>query len=95
MTGTLSLRSTVVAGEGQVSSDIGGEVAILDLKAGTYYGLEGIGARVWELIQQPRRVCEIRDALLEEYEVEPGRCERDLLALFRRMSDEGLVEIRD
>ena len=87
--------STVVAAKDQVSSDLGGEVAILDLKAGVYYGLDAVGARIWSLIQKPRTVNEIRDILLEEYEVEPERCEHDLLALLRRLADEGLVEVRN
>jgi hypothetical protein len=86
--------STVVAAKDQVSSDLGGEVAILDLKAGVYYGLDAVGARIWSLIEEPRTVNEIRDILLEEYDVEPERCERDLLALLRRLADEGLVEVR-
>jgi hypothetical protein len=84
-----------VAAKDQVSSDLGGEVAILDLKAGVYYGLDAVGARIWSLIQEPRTVNEIRDILLEEYEVEPERCEHDLLALLRRLADEGLVEVRN
>jgi hypothetical protein len=87
--------STVVAAKDQVSSDLGGEVAILDLKAGVYYGLDAVGARIWSLIQEPITVNEIRDILLEEYEVEPERCEHDLLALLRRLADEGLVEVRN
>ena len=94
MKSALSMASTVVAAEDQVSSDLGGEVAILDLKAGVYYGLDAVGARIWSLIQEPRTVNEIRDILLEEYDVEPERCERDLLALLRRLADEGLVEVR-
>jgi hypothetical protein len=90
----VSGSSTVVAPKDQVSSDLGGEVAILDLKAGVYYGLDAVGARIWSLIQEPRTVNEIRDILLEEYDVEPERCERDLLALLRRLADEGLVEVR-
>jgi hypothetical protein len=46
----LSERSTVVAVRDQVSSDLGGEVAILDLTGGMYYGLDAVGARVWELV---------------------------------------------
>lgn len=92
---TISLGSTVVAAEGQVYSEIGEEVAILDLKAGTYYGLDAVGARVWELVQGPKSVGEIRDVLLEEYEVEPARCERDLLALLQRLAQEGLIKVRD
>jgi hypothetical protein len=85
--------STVVAAKDQVSSDLGGEVAILDLKAGVYYGLDAVGARIWSLIQEPRTVNEIRNILLEEYEVEPERCERDLLVLLQRLADEGLIEV--
>jgi Coenzyme PQQ synthesis protein D (PqqD) len=95
MKDTVSQRSTVVAAKDQVSSDLGGETAILDLKAGMYYGLDDVGARVWNLIQAPRNVSDIRDMLLEEYDVAPERCERDLLALLQRLVDEGLVEVRN
>jgi hypothetical protein len=94
MTSTVSQRSTVVASKDQVSSDLGGEKAILDLKAGMYYGLDDVGARVWDLIQEPRNVGDIRDILLEEYDVAPERCERDLLALLQRLADEELIEVR-
>ena len=91
----VSGSSTVVAAKDQVSSDLGGEVAILDLKAGVYYGLDAVGARNWSLIQEPRTVNEIRIILLEEYEVEPERCERDLLVLLKRLASEGLIEVED
>jgi hypothetical protein len=87
--------STVVATRDQVSSDLKGEVAILDLKAGVYYGLDDVGARIWNLIQEQKAVSEIRDTLLQEYDVEADRCERDLLALLQRLADEGLVEVED
>ncbi len=95
MRGTVSVSSSVVAARDQVSSDLGGEVAILDLNAGTYFGLDAVGARTWGLIQEPRTVKEVRDILVSEYEVEPDRCERDLIALLQRLANEGLVEVRD
>jgi hypothetical protein len=91
----ISLNSTVVVAEGQVSSDLGGEVAILSLKNGVYYGLDAVGARIWELIQGPRTVNEIRDVLLEEYDVEPERCERDLFVLLDQLATENLIEVKD
>jgi hypothetical protein len=42
----------------------------------------------------PRRVAEIRDALLEEYAVGPERCEQDLRELLEQLSTAGLIEIR-
>lgn len=95
MKSIVSKHSTVVATKDQVSSDLGGEVAILDLKAGTYYGLDAVGARVWELIQEPKGIREVRDTVLEEYEVEPEQCERDMIALLQKLADEGLVEVLD
>jgi hypothetical protein len=93
VTNAISRNSTVLAAEGQVSSNLGEEVAILDLKAGTYYGLDAVGTRVWELIQEPRRVSEVRDTIMEEYEVEPDSCERDVITLLQKLADEGLVEV--
>ena len=92
---TLSAGSCVVAARDQVSSDLGGEVAILDLQGGTYYGLDAVGARVWELIQEPRTIEAIRDTLVSEYEVESDRCESDVIALIQRLVEEGLAEVRD
>ena len=91
----VSSRSTVVATRDQVSSDLKGEVAILNLKAGVYYGLDGVGARIWTLLQEPKPVSEIQDVLLQEYDVEADRCKRDLLALLQRLVNEGLVEVED
>jgi|SRR5215217_95141 len=101
MTGGLEIKkpvlesSRVVATREQVSTDLGGEVAILNLKKGAYYGLEDVGARIWSLLQEPITVGEIRNILVSEYEVEPDRCERDLIALLQRLADEELVEVRD
>ena len=90
----LSLHSIVIAAPEQVSCPLGDESAILNLKNTVYYGLDPVGARVWNLLQQPRSVRELRDALLEEYEVEAVRCERDLLELLEKMRGEGLIQVR-
>jgi hypothetical protein len=90
----LAAHSIVVASPEQVSCPLGDESAILNLKNTVYYGLNSVAARVWELLQQPKSVGEIRDALIEEFEVEAERCERDLLALLEKMRSEGLIEVQ-
>jgi hypothetical protein len=89
----ISINSTVKVTKDHVASDLGGEVAILNLKNGVYYGLDSVGARVWELIQEPKTVNEIQDSILAEYDVESERCKQDLLSLFTRMAAEGLIEV--
>lgn len=94
-THSVSKHAAVVATRDQVCADLAGESVILHLQSGTYYGLDAVGTWIWEHIQQPRTVGEIRDAMLEEYEVEPGRCEQDLLALLQQLADAGLIEVKD
>lgn len=91
---SLRTSSIVVVAKEQVSCPLGEEAAVLNLKNSVYYGLDSVGARVWTLLQQPRSVGELRDALLSEYEVEARRCEQDLLALLESMRNEGLIEVR-
>lgn len=91
---TLSLKSVVVVAKDNVSCSLGEEAAILHMRSGIYYGLDPVGARVWNLLERPRSVEELRAALIEEYEVEPAKCEGDLLALLERLSTEGLIEVR-
>ena len=91
---TLDPLSIVVASKGQLASDIGSETVILGLSSGRYYGVEAVGARIWQLIQEPAAVADVRQTIVSEYEVDPERCEADLLELLQRMIDAGLVEVR-
>ena len=95
MSTTLSAGSRVVASREQVSCDLGGEAAILNLKNSVYYGLDPVGARVWTLLQQPKSVKELCDAIVQEFEVTPEQCESDLFALLDQLMVEGLVEAAD
>jgi hypothetical protein len=91
----VSEYTSVVAAKEQVSSDLAGEAVILDLKSGVYYGLNSVGASIWNLIQEPRTINEVRDAILAQYEVEPEQCDRDIKALLEELEAEGLIEVRN
>lgn len=66
---------------------------IVNLKNGVYYGLDSVGYKIWGLIQERKSVEQIHDAILEEYEVESERLERDLTVLLQRLEDEGLIKV--
>jgi len=95
MSSTISDRSVVVATKDQVSCDLAGEAAILNIKNGIYYGLDPVGARIWNLMQEPRAVAEIQNAITDEYDVEPERCAQDLVALLEKLLAEGLIEVKE
>lgn len=95
----LNSNSTLVASRNQVSADLSpnttGEVVILGLKDGMYFELNEVGARIWQLIQEPRTVRSVITALLEEYDVPREQCEADVLSMAGQMIRRGLAEVYD
>lgn len=94
MTGELSMESTVSLSEEQVSCALEGEMVILSLADGEYYGLNPVAAAVWRQLEVPRRVSEIRDTLMQEFAgVSEERCTRELAALLRELEALRLVRV--
>jgi hypothetical protein len=90
----LSDASRIVVAKDQVSSDLAGETAILNLKNGVYYGLDPVGSRIWTLVQEPTTFGRIRDTLLGHYDVEKVTLESDIRDLLSQLAEHGLVEIQ-
>ena len=91
-------NSILAASEQQVSADLSSadaeNLVILTFKDGVYYELKEVSARVWALIQQPCSFQAVLDAIIAEYDVEPERCESDLVALIGDLAERGLVDIK-
>jgi hypothetical protein len=76
----------------QVSCKIDGEVAILHLDRAVYFGLRGVGAEIWQALEQPRSVEELRDVIVATFDVSPQQCEQDIREILCSLQGEGLVE---
>lgn len=82
----LSMSSIVVSTDEQISSDVGEEAVLLNIRDGEYYGLNPVAASVWRLLRQPATLEAVRDALLAEYSgVAPAECERAVIDLVAEM----------
>lgn len=89
----VSLESIVQRSKDLVYSDLNGEAIILGLKSGKYYGLDETGAFIWEIIQKPARVREIRDLVFERYGVQQDSVETDIIDFIKDLEKEDLVQI--
>lgn len=94
MTEALSKSSVVSAAPGQVSSTVEGEAVILNVETGVYYGLNAVGAWVWDAIQTPKTVAQIHEDLVTEFEVDPAQGEQDLVALLEDLAAASLIEVK-
>jgi hypothetical protein len=75
------------------SGDVGGEIVLLGIRQGKYYGLNGVASRIWVLIESPLAVSSLTRTLIGEFEVAPDICERETVALLAGLAQEGLVTI--
>lgn len=89
----IALDSVVQASSELVAANLDGEVVILGFKSGSYYSLDHVGGFVWDLLQAPRRVSDLRDAVMNDYEIGQADCEQDLLALLNALAEKQLIEI--
>ena len=67
---------------------------LLDLKSGTYFGLNDVGARTWQLIVEHGALSRVLDVLLEEYAAEREVIEHDLLELGRELVSRQLAAVQ-
>ena len=72
---------------------VGDETVILDLANGTYYGLDPVGARIWQLLAEGQSLVQVCEAMLAEYDVTREDIERDVAALGQALLDKNLVNI--
>ena len=64
---------------------------MLDLAKGAYFGLDPVGARMWQLLAEGKTLAEVCDAIVEEYDATRDAIERDLLALVDDLKAQGLI----
>ena len=76
-----------------MARQVGNESVILDLSSGTYYGLDPVGARIWQLMTEGQTLAQVCETMLAEYEVSREDIERDVLALVQNLADKQLVGV--
>jgi hypothetical protein len=91
----ISPSSTVVCSDENLSCDLQGEAVLLNLQSGIYFGLNPLGARIWELIKKPAKVSDVHQQLLNEYEVDASQCEADLVSFLKLLQAHSLIRVHD
>jgi hypothetical protein len=77
--------------DGVVFRELDGEAVLLNLDSGMYFGLDRVGTRVWQVLEQHGRLDAVVERLLEEYDVAPERLRADVAQLLDALAEKGLV----
>jgi hypothetical protein len=75
-----------------MDAEIGNELVAMDVKAGECFGLNEVATDVWRSLAEPKRFDQLRDELLDNYEVTIDQCTNELRELLDDMAAKGLIE---
>lgn len=89
----IGLNTIVSKATGLVAADMDGEKVMLSIEKGKYFGMNGIGSRIWDLLEKPLTIREMVSALQKEYEVEEKTCLQDVQAFLNKLHAQELVDI--
>ena len=76
-----------------LAQELAGETVLLDLASESYFGLDPVGTRVWQLLNEGHDESRMIDILLDEYEVEREVLEKDTVELLDRLNEAGLIQV--
>ena len=76
-----------------LAQELAGETVLLDLASESFFGLDEVSTRVWQLLRSGTGQAQLVETLLDEYEVEREVLEKDVGHLLGRLCDAGLITI--
>ena len=79
--------------DGVTWRELGGDVVILNVETGIYFGLDGSGGVIWRELVEHGSVEKTFESLKRQFDAEPGELRRDLDDLLARLVDKGLVQL--
>jgi hypothetical protein len=78
-----------------VAVEVDRTVVMMSLEQGMYFGLDGVGLRIWSLLGTPHTVDELCRELGQEFDVEPDVCRDDVRVFLEELVEAGLVRVHD
>lgn len=74
-----------------VARTVGDETVILHLASGTYFGLDPVGARIWQLVTEGRSLADVCNTMAAEFDVERPALDADVSELVQKLQTKGLL----
>lgn len=85
--------SLIVRCPDMVAAEMDGDLVMMSVEQGEYFGIGGVGTRAWELLEQPMTVEQICAVIVEEFEVDEATCREDMLSFANELLTLGLVKL--
>jgi Coenzyme PQQ synthesis protein D (PqqD) len=88
----IGLSTLVKHSTDQVSCNLNGEVVVLNLKSTLYFGLDEVGACIWNSLRDPKRSSDICRIVMDRFDVKEEQCRADVLDFLGNLDKAGLIQ---
>jgi hypothetical protein len=76
-----------------VTAEVDGEIVMMSIEQGRYFGLDDIGSDIWKRIEQPCSFATLIDGLAADYESDRATIAADVQSLLGRMVEQDVVRL--
>lgn len=90
---TITLNSKINKAPDLLAAEMDGEIVLLNVEQGSYYGLDAVGSDIWQRLEAPIVISDLASQLARDYDGDVETIESDLLALAAELHAEGLVTV--
>jgi coenzyme PQQ synthesis protein D (PqqD) len=76
-----------------IAAEVDGEIVMMSIEQGRYFGLDDIGSDIWKRIEPPCSFATLIDGLAADYEADRATIAADVQALLGRMAEQDVVRL--
>ncbi len=76
------------------STDISGEVGLMNIDTGKYFALNTVGSDIWNKLEKPMSLKDLVNSLIAEYEIDFNACLTEVKPFIEKLVQEGIVIIQ-
>lgn len=88
---TIDPSAPIVRSSDTVATEIDGEIVLIHIEDGKYFGLDAIGSEIWRRLEEPKTVDALCEELKSHFEGDTETIERETLAFLDKLSDSKLL----
>ena len=70
---------------------VGDETVLLDIASGVYFGLDGVGKRIWESVAEGQSLAQTIAVITREFEVDEAQAQADVIEFTNDLVERGLL----
>lgn len=81
----INLETVITRRTDLPTTDLGGEIGMVNVELGKYFALNPVGTRIWELLEKPNSINGLVSILMEQYDVDIDTCTGEVVQFIENM----------